>query len=68
MGMSAAQANSIIMDELDLPRLQLNDVGDRFTEEEVWNVIRSSPRTRRPGRMTSPPGSYSLRGISSGLT
>jgi hypothetical protein len=35
--------NSINLEELDLPRLQLSEFGGRFTEEEVWKVIRNLP-------------------------
>jgi hypothetical protein len=41
MGMLAARVNSINLKDLDLSRVQLSELGDRFTEEEVWKVIRS---------------------------
>jgi hypothetical protein len=43
MGTPTTQVNSINLEELDLPRLELNELGNRFTEEEVWNMIRILP-------------------------
>jgi hypothetical protein len=39
MGTPAVRGNSIILEELDLPHLQLTEMGDRFTEDELWSVI-----------------------------
>jgi hypothetical protein len=48
LGTPAVRCNSITLEELGLPRLQLNELGDRFTEE-VWNMIRSLPPDKAPG-------------------
>jgi hypothetical protein len=49
MGTPATRVNSINLEELDLPRLELNELGNRFTEEEGWNVIHSLPLDKAPG-------------------
>jgi hypothetical protein len=43
MGTPPAHDCSIAFVHLDLPQLQLNHLYDRFTEEEVWAVIRALP-------------------------
>jgi hypothetical protein len=34
---------------LDLTRLDLSQLGERFTEEEVWTIIRALPPDKAPG-------------------
>jgi hypothetical protein len=55
MGMPVARSNSINLDLLDLPQLDLDHLSSCFTEQEVWNVIRSLPpdRAPRPDRFTA---------------
>jgi hypothetical protein len=46
---------SINLEELDLPRLQLNELDNRFTEEGVWKVIHSltPDKAQRPDGFTT---------------
>jgi hypothetical protein len=48
MGTPAIHSNSITLEELDLSCLQLSELGDRFTEDKVWNVIHSLPLDKAP--------------------
>jgi hypothetical protein len=48
MGTPMARSNSINLDLLDLPRLDLDHLSSCFTEPEVWNVIRSLSLDRAP--------------------
>jgi hypothetical protein len=60
VGTPATQTNSIALEELGLPRLQLDELGNRFTKEEVWKVIRSLPLDKAPG-----PDSFTVRFLQS---
>jgi hypothetical protein len=60
MGTPATQTNSIALEELGLPRLQLDELGNRFTKEEVWKVIRSLPLDKASG-----PDSFTVRFLQS---
>jgi hypothetical protein len=44
-----ARAHHIKLEMLDLPHLDLTDIISRFSEEEVWSVIRSLPPDKAPG-------------------
>jgi hypothetical protein len=46
---SPSRSNAINLDLLNLPSIDPAGMGDRFTEAEVWAVIRACRRTRRPG-------------------
>jgi hypothetical protein len=50
MGMPATRTNSIALEELGLAHLQLDELGNRFTEEEVWRVVRRLPLDKASGR------------------
>jgi hypothetical protein len=43
MGTLATQLNTINLDQLNLPQLELTGFDTRFTKEEVWKVIRALP-------------------------
>jgi hypothetical protein len=60
VGTPATQTNSIALEELGLPRLQLDELGNMFTKEEVWKVIRSLPLDKAPG-----PDSFTVRFLQS---
>jgi hypothetical protein len=49
MGTPPARDCSIAFAHLDLPQLQLNHLCDRFTNQEVWTVIRALPPDKAPG-------------------
>jgi hypothetical protein len=49
MGTPVTRVNSINFEELDLPHLQLSELGNRFTEDEVWKVICSLPPDKALG-------------------
>jgi hypothetical protein len=44
----ATCSHAINLDELDFPHMDLPGLGERFTEEEVWGVIRSLPPDKAP--------------------
>jgi hypothetical protein len=62
-------SSQIRLGQLDLPQLCLSKLGDRFSGEEVWSVIKSlsppPPPTKHQGRMDSQPVSCRLLGQSS---
>jgi hypothetical protein len=41
LGMPSTRSNSLNLDALNLRHLDSDGLGERFTEDEVWNVIRS---------------------------
>jgi hypothetical protein len=49
LGTPAQRQHTLWLDALDLPRLNLADLGERFTEVEVLDVIRSLPPDKEPG-------------------
>jgi hypothetical protein len=48
MGVPAQRTNSINLDLLGLPRANLQELDESFSEEEVWNVIRALPPDKAP--------------------
>jgi hypothetical protein len=49
LGTSTSCSCNINLDVLDLPRLSLASLGEHFTEEEIWVVIRVMPADKAPG-------------------
>ncbi|KAM0866544.1 hypothetical protein ACQ4PT_042574 [Festuca glaucescens] len=49
LGEIQVRDNTIDLDKLELPHLDLHDVDAIFSEEEVWGVIRELPPDRAPG-------------------
>jgi hypothetical protein len=49
LGHPPVQSCAINLDLLDLPTLQLTSLGERFTEAEIWAVIRSLLSDKAPG-------------------
>jgi hypothetical protein len=49
MGEPAPRSCAIDHDRLDLPRLDLSPLSEHFTEEDVWNVVRSLSPDKAPG-------------------
>jgi hypothetical protein len=49
MGVPAQWTNSINLDLLGLPRANLQELDERFPEEEVWIVIPALPPDKAPG-------------------
>jgi hypothetical protein len=49
MGEPAPRSCAIDLDQLDLPRLDLSQLSECFTEEEVWNVVRSLSPNKASG-------------------
>jgi hypothetical protein len=49
MGAPAEWVNGINLAALDLPQLELLDLCNRFTEDEVWCMIRDMPPDKAPG-------------------
>jgi hypothetical protein len=49
MESSLSRTNSINLVLLDLQRIDQAGLGDRFTEQEVWNTIRALPPDKAPG-------------------
>jgi hypothetical protein len=62
LGILAACSNAINMQALDLPVLNLQDLGERFTEDEILKVIRSMAPNKVSGPMGSPHSSCKLPG------
>jgi hypothetical protein len=49
LGEPTIHSYAINLEDLDLPQLDLSELGNWFTEEEVWGVIRSLPPDNAPG-------------------
>jgi hypothetical protein len=49
LGSPSVHSNSINLDILDLRCANMPELCERFTEEEVWNVIRSLPQNKASG-------------------
>jgi hypothetical protein len=49
LGAPPSRVHDIALDGLDLPRSDLTGLGARFTEEEVWGVIKALPHDKAPG-------------------
>jgi hypothetical protein len=47
--LSPSRTHALDLDRLQLPRLDLVALVERFTEEEVWGVIKSLPPDKVPG-------------------
>jgi hypothetical protein len=66
LGMSAIRTGAINLELLDLPRLDLSQLEQRFTEAKVWEAIKLLP----PDKVSGPNGSrrdfYRQHGKSSG--
>jgi hypothetical protein len=55
LGTATPRSNSINLDVLDQSQLNPDGLGARFTEEEVWNIIRTLPPNKAlgPDRFTT---------------
>jgi hypothetical protein len=49
LGTPAIHSHAINLEDLDLSHLDLSGIGNRFTEEQVWGVIRSLLPDKAPG-------------------
>jgi hypothetical protein len=49
LGTPPTHANAIKLEILELPHLNLSSLSIRFTEEEVWNIIKSLLPDKMPG-------------------
>jgi hypothetical protein len=49
LGEPTIRSYAINLEDLDLPQQDLSGLGNWFTEEEVWGVIRSLPPDKAPG-------------------
>jgi hypothetical protein len=49
LGISAPHCNTINLEELELPHLDISDLKERFTEEEVLGIIWSLPLDKALG-------------------
>jgi hypothetical protein len=49
LGAPVSRTYAINLGMLDLPRLNLSHLGECFTEEEIWTVIRAMPVDKAPG-------------------
>jgi hypothetical protein len=49
LGMTAIRNGAINLELLDLPRLDLSQLEQRFTKAEVWEAIKSLPPDKAPG-------------------
>jgi hypothetical protein len=49
LGTTATRSNNINLQALELPLANLQELGGRFTEEEVWRVICSLPSDKASG-------------------
>lgn len=49
LGNSQAREHTIDLDFLQLERFDLSDLEQVFTEQEIWEVIKSMPTDRAPG-------------------
>jgi hypothetical protein len=49
LGMTAIRTGAINLELLDLPRLDLSQLEQRFTKAEVWEAIKSLPPDKAPG-------------------
>jgi hypothetical protein len=47
-GTPSARSNAINLEHLGLPCLNLHELCDRFTEQEIWSVVRSLPPNKAP--------------------
>jgi hypothetical protein len=57
-----AGTRTINLDVLDIPRLDLSHLGQRFMKEEVWAVIRALPADKAPAPTVSPQASFNRHG------
>jgi hypothetical protein len=55
LGILAPRKHAINLDVLDLPRLELAELGERFTEAEILAVIKLLPLDKALGRTASQP-------------
>jgi hypothetical protein len=46
-------SNAIHLDLLGFSQLNLSELYERFTEDEVWNVVRALPPDKAPGWLYS---------------
>jgi hypothetical protein len=53
LGTPPTRANAIKLELINLPLLNLSSLGNHFTEEEVWSVIKSLPPDKARGLMVS---------------
>jgi hypothetical protein len=49
LGATHERSCALAFDELGLPRLDLQDLGQPFTEAEIWEVIKELPLDKAPG-------------------
>lgn len=49
LGTSFLHCHRIDLNALSLPRLQLEELVRCFSEEEIWNIVKETPRNRAPG-------------------
>jgi hypothetical protein len=49
LGSAPDSANTINLDTLVLPCANLNELGTRFMEEEIWKIIRALPADKLSG-------------------
>ena len=49
LGTSFLRCHRIDLNALSLPRLQLEELVRCFSEEEIWNIVKETPRNRVPG-------------------
>jgi hypothetical protein len=49
LGVSHERSCALDFEELGLPRLDLQDLGQPFTEAEIWEVIKELPLDKAPG-------------------
>jgi hypothetical protein len=46
LGVSHERSCALDFEELSLSRLDLQDLGQPFTEDEIWDVVKNYPWTR----------------------
>jgi hypothetical protein len=54
--MPVTRLHAINLEDLDLPQLDLSGLGNCFTKEEEWGVIRSLPPAKAQG-----PNGFTMR-------
>jgi hypothetical protein len=49
LGIAPERTNSINLAALEIPRANLSGLGSKFTEDEIWKIIRALPADKAPG-------------------
>jgi hypothetical protein len=49
LGSASTRSNGINVEALGLPSIDLHELGDRFTEDEIWGIIRALPTDKASG-------------------